>query len=186
MKILSLLQHLLHKKEAFIVLNQLPSSVKIHMLPCLSQDWCCTDDFKTTAKRHCFTVCICNLLLWYFRDKNLDKEDLFYQLHMELGNGPIFRLRKAKKIFENEAFPLDTQSVSNIDQIQSALNNGQACPILLALKPWDWHWVLAVGWLEFEGDTYLLILDGWHTCADRLYKLEPGKEWLKAWTVKRK
>ncbi len=186
MRILSLIRHIFRCKEVFIPTEQLPESIKIHKLNCLSQDWCCADDFRHTAKRHCFSVCICNLLLWYFRDENLDKEKLFNQLHKKFGNGPIFSFRKTEHAFKNEAFPLESQAVSSIDQIKSALDNGQACPILLALKLWDWHWILAVGWLEYEGNTYLLILDGWNPCADRLYKLQPGREWLAAWTVKRK
>ncbi len=177
------LRHLFRRKEAFLALEHFPENHPLCPLSQPEQDWACTDDFQQIAKHHCFSVCICNLLLCLFREEKLKKEQLFPLLHRSIGNGPIFSMKKAEHFFRQENIPVQIQVIHDTAQLKAVLYQEQVCPLLLALRPWSWHWVLAVGYLELEGNCYLLILDGWHKNL-RLYHLQKGSEFLAAWAVK--
>lgn len=170
-----LLRHFLRKKLPYQTEKQLPQGIyQDFVLPHLNMDWATTYEFAFMAKRHCAAVCVCNGRLYLSGGK---KKELFPAIHGKIGNGPVFSLRKAQPW-------LQRRNLRSYEELKAALASGHPCAILMANHIWDLHWVLAVGWREYDdGPCYIHIHDGWHSSADRWYRLDKGAEWLSAYEL---
>ncbi|MBQ8599076.1 MAG: hypothetical protein IJ411_03060, partial [Oscillospiraceae bacterium] len=160
MRLFSLLRHLLRKKSGFYRREQLPEGPFIaRNLPSLPPRWDCTGNHKQ-AKNHCAAVCVCNALL-YFRQGTA--AELFEHVHPQIGNGPVFFLRKAKRWFRYG-------KIRRFYELETALADGQPCALMISTPKHEWHWVLVVGCREYpDGSRWLRIADGWNREGERWY-----------------
>lgn len=167
MYLFHILLHLLGKKSAFQHKEQLPClPYQQLILPNLPQQWFTTDQFSSSAKNHCAAVCIMNTLLYYGRTVS------FSAVHSRIGNGPVFRLRKAKHWFQ-------LQKIRSIEPLKESLSNGKPCALMLSTPRHEWHWVLVTALLEYEnGQRYLRIADGWHSNGERYLPLHHDHDWI--------
>ena len=178
MRLFHIILHLLGKKSGFFRREQLPEGPSTDRnLPALPDRWDCTGDHNDCAKNHCAAVCICNALL-YFRQGTA--EELFEQTHQQLGNGPVFSLRKAKKWF-------CYHKIRCFCELETALADGQPCALLLSTSKHEWHWVLVVGCREYpDGSRWLRIADGWNKDGERYSHLLSDSDWLSCCALKLK
>lgn len=149
-------------------------------------NWAVTREFSSLAKNHCAAVCVMNAAL-YFLDLSAGKllpagrENAFKAIHKLTGNGPVFfTAGKAKKYFSSCGVKLRTGTFgANFTKIQSSVQAGDPCVILLSNALVSWHWVLCIGWREYEqGERYLRIVDGWNSTPDRFYPINKSSRWI--------
>lgn len=152
-----------------------------YSLPALSRRWVCCGDFADIAKNHCHAVCLCNLLTYLFPERQIS----FREVHKIVKNGPIFTLRKAKQLFCRKQLPLTTEKLRTVDELKTALSAGNPSMLLIANRLFDWHWILAVGFAESNGELFLRIADGWHPDCDRWYPVRKNAGWLSAHSIKK-
>ena len=177
---LRFLRHLFRRKTAF--LQTIPAAKQEHSLPDLNRRWACCSDFADRAKNHCHAVCLCNLLSYLFPKQQIS----FSEVHKIVKNGPVFTLRKAKRLFSSYHLPLSAEKLRNYEDLKTALSHENPCMILMANHLCDWHWILALGFAETDdGQQFVRIADGWHPDCDRWYAVEKNAEWLAAYTIKK-
>jgi|GEM_PF-702908 len=80
---------------------------------------------------------------------------------------------------ETEEDPLNSPSSSRAERayirICSALTGGNPCALLVAAGPLNWHWIMAVGFVEYkDGGHQLLIVDNWTRRGFHLYYPDDG------------
>ncbi len=179
MGILRIIRHLFQRKEAY--LPQLPAKQREVALPGRKAPWLCCGDFAETAKNHCHAVCVANLLRYLFPERKIS----FGEVHDIIGNGPIFTLRKLKKLCRCRQLPLITKKLRSADELQAALSCGEPCMILVANHLCDWHWILAMGFAESDGELFLRIVDGWHADCEHWYPVKKNSGWLSAYSTRK-
>lgn len=147
-----------------------------------SVDWITTGYTNDLAKNHCGATAVTNLAIYY--DKmgyemlkiNDSKLETFKEIHKIIGNGPVLTIAQgAKKYFKARGYDLSKSSLNSFDEIKIAIDNNQIIGILLSNGIFDWHWVLAIGYREYEnGENYLRIINGWNNTSDIFYKINSG------------
>lgn len=155
-------------------------------LPFDGINWAVTKEFSSLAKNHCAAVCVMNLVLFFANQgyKELTehgRENVFKSIHKLTGNGPVpFTAGKAKKYFSSCGIKLKSNTFgSNFTKIQKSVQSGNPCIILLSSNLTNWHWVMCIGWREYEQDEkYLRIVDGWNSTSDRFYPVNKRSRWL--------
>lgn len=151
-------------------------------------DWLTTYDVNTFAKNHCGAVAATNISLYYasrgFRDLNIsnDKIEVFKKLHALIGNGPVVTIAGGlDKYFSSLRYDLRFSNLGNLESIKNALVNDRIIGILLAKDLFNWHWVLGLGYREYEdGSVYIRILNGWDNAIDKFYMIHSGSLWISA------
>ena len=170
-----------------------------------------TGDFTEEAKNHCAAVCATNLLSYALEKYSPNvagspyaeedgKHTLFLAVHNAMGDGPVFFFdTRLRRFFDNGfgkryGLRMHSQSVHGFKEIKRALDDGCPCALLLANDLFHWHWVLAVGYREYEGTdylevsetkvmepgNYLRIADSWRHQADTFYRIGKGSNLLLA------
>lgn len=181
----------LHQSQTgygFININELPyRGFSEEKLPVDGIDWATTGEFSAAAKRHCGAVCATNIALFFAASgcaplkKEGSKERTFEAVHKIIRNGPVIKIAGGvKKYFSQCGFTLACHSVRNdFEKVKAATAKGRPCGILLARSLCDWHWVLCVGWREYDsGGQYLRIIDGWNNTADKFYHVNEGSRFV--------
>ena len=163
--------------------------------------WAVTGDFPDLARDHCCATMFTNYLIYlegrglYHGSARGDLRSLFRTVHSVIGNGPVLNIRgKSRRLFGRNHIPASAVPVNHlrsrrgIDQernlssteimyrrIRGEILQGSPVALLVAAAPLDWHWVLAMGFAEFEyGRHGLLILDNWHRDGFQIYLPDEG------------
>lgn len=185
-------------RDPFVRLSDLPRESGSYTLPESDIRYAVTGDYADRARNHCACVCCVNVAL-YFRSREerkspapvrmtreerealkrsraLFRDGLFERIHASLGNGPVFTIRKAalELLDENgiraEAFRIRP---SDREGMIRALDQGIPLALLLRISPFNWHWVLAVGWrIQEEGKFFLEVADSWNPRSDRFLEMK--------------
>lgn len=172
--------------------------------------WAVTDDFTDSARNHCYATMLTNYLLFQqtesARSTYADPAQiryLFRTVHSVSGNGPVFSVGRGsvrmlrdlgirqdpapiKKLRSRSGFRAagaEHLSVSEImyEKIRRRIDDGYPVALLVAAAPFDWHWVLAMGYAQAEyGRHFLLILDNWHRGGYQIYMPDDGCRLLSA------
>lgn len=169
-------------------LPKLSSNSKFNSLSGIKNiDWITTGETSTLASRHCGAVAATNTFLYmnnFYKGgkEDFEKKEIFKSLHKMIGNGPIFSIDSyLKGFFKKLGYDLKSKKIKSIDQYKSEIDKGNVIAILIARGIVQWHWVLGVGYIEYEdGNFYAQIIDGWHNSCDKFYKIKNNKSWLSA------
>lgn len=186
------------QKDPFIRLMDLPGECLSFTLPGSDIRYAVTGDYADRARNHCACICSENLVL-YFRSleegrspspvrmtrqereaaklsKALYRDALFERIHSALGNGPVFSIKKeALRLLEENGIRAEAFRIRPRDRegIIQALDGGIPLALLLRISPFNWHWVLAVGWrLCKDGTFYLEVADSWNPRSDRFLEVK--------------
>lgn len=153
-----------------------------------SVDWITTGYTYDLADNHCGATAVVNLALYF--DKlgynklkiNNSKMDTFKSVYKIVGDGPVLTIyRGARKYFRERGYKLCKSKIDSFNEIKNAIDNNYIVGILLSNGILDWHWVLAIGYREYEnGDIYMRIINGWDNTADIFYKINSGAFWFSA------
>ena len=172
----------------FVDWNNMPSgNYNSDDIPYGGTSWVITDDFKDIAKDHCGATAVTNLAM-YFANRGYSKlkkdsnRETFIAVHNIVRNGPVMTIAdKAEKYFSDCGYTLHYSSVGTFDGIKAATGNDRPCGILLADGIVAWHWILSVGYREYEsGGKYIRIMNGWDRDVSRFYKPGSGSLWVSA------
>ncbi|QQY79006.1 hypothetical protein EDD65_104172 [Keratinibaculum paraultunense] len=173
----------------FINLKDMPSGsyTAKTILSATSTDWTIMDSYNDIAKNHCGATTVTNLALYFAKRGNTNlkintKRDTFKAVHKIIGNGPSMTIASgAKQYFKDRGYTLNYKSVSNFNGIKSATTDNHPCGILLADGLFAWHWIISVGYREYNsGGNYMRIMDNWFNTVDRYYKIGTGSLWWSA------
>ncbi len=185
-------------RDPFIRLSDLTPERSAFTLPESDIRYAVTGDYADRARNHCACVCCVNLVLYfrYLEEKDrpspvrmtrqerealkisraLQRDALFERIHERLGNGPVFFIRKAALgLLEENGFRAETLRIRPRDRegMIRALDQGIPLALLLRISPFNWHWVLAVGWRIQEDGTFLLeVADSWNPRSDRFLEMK--------------
>ncbi|MCM1299535.1 MAG: hypothetical protein NC203_08155 [Firmicutes bacterium] len=162
----------------FLSSTQLPNKEYTEKtIPLNSSKLAVTGDFNNIAKNHCGAVCALNIasVLSQKEPRLLIEGDCvksFKAIHKIIGSGPTPSIAKGLSAYARRCgASLKYQSeIKCFEDIKDAADRGNPCGILLANAPADWHWVMCVGYREYQNeDGFIRICDGWHRNADRFY-----------------
>ncbi len=153
-----------------------------------STSWITTSDTSHLADNHCGATASTNIALYYANRGysnlkiNNSKIDTFKAVHKIIGNGPVMMIAGGtKQYFQDRGYSLSSSSVSDFSGIKSAADNNQIQGILLADGIVSWHWILAVGYRQYNsGGNYMRIVNGWDNTIDVFYKINSGSAWISA------
>ncbi len=188
------------EKDPFIRQSALPEDPEdfVYTLPGSDIRYAVTGDFMDRARNHCASVCTANLVLYFKnqeeaqrnekplrrsrgeleelkRARALFRESVFSSAYRVLGEGPVFRIRKpALAELHSRGLPCTAYRLSPGDKsaLLQALHKGMPCALLIRISPFNWHWILAVGYRHCEdGRTFLQVCDSWNPRADRYLEL---------------
>lgn len=188
------------QKDPFVRLMDMPDERSSYTLPVSDIRYAVTGDYADRARNHCACVCSENLVLYFRaqeekrnsspvrmtreeretlkRSRALFRDALFERIHSDLGNGPVFSIKRAalRLLSENgilaEAFRIRP---SDREGIIKALDRGIPLALLLRISPFNWHWVLAVGWrIQKDGAFFLEVADSWNPRSDRYLEMKGG------------
>ncbi len=164
-----------------------------YVLPLRGMSFLTTGETMALARNHCAAVCAVNLLdvlLFQAENRKLtlgEQENLFKAVHRHMGNGPVFRFdTRLNRFLRKEPAgrrmpPLSGGRIRGFDEIIRELHEGRPCMLLLAADPLHWHYVLAVGYREYEdGKRYLRIANSWQKSMDCFYPEKGGAVLLNA------
>lgn len=179
------------KDYNFLDLADLPAGDYIEGELSLISDvkWAATRQFSDVARNHCGAVLVTNLALYYTQlgYDNLmikDLDETFNAIHTIVGNGPqMFIAEKAKLYFSQRGYGLNHSPFRSFESLKQAIAENNPIAFLLCEGVFKWHWVMAVGWLQYEsGELYIKIVTGWDSTALKYYKLGSGSCWWSATT----
>lgn len=143
--------------------------------------WLRCKDFGPGAKNHCAAVAAANALL-LLQGEQIPREALCRRAYGAIGPGPILRPRQLERFLRQEDTSLSLLPQRDLLALQAALEVGRPAFLLLALRPWSWHWVLVRSCRLEKGRLSLEIADGWNA-ASRCYHPDPAAPWLGAWAL---
>lgn len=153
-----------------------------------STSWITTGETSDIANNHCGATAVTNIALYYaergydklkINDSNLDT---FKAVHKIVGNGPVVSITSgANKYFKDRGYSLSSSSVGSFNAVKSAVNSNQIQGVLLSDGIFNWHWILAVGYRQYDsGEKYMRIVNGWDNSIDVFYKIHSGSAWFSA------
>lgn len=153
-----------------------------------STSWITTYDTLHLADDHCGATASTNIALYYANRGysnlkiNNSKIDTFKAVHKIIGNGPVIMIAGGtEQYFQDRGYSLSSSFVGDFSGIKSAANKNQIQGILLADGIDSWHWILAVGYRQYNsGGNYMRIVNGWHNTIDVFYKINYGSSWISA------
>ena len=115
-------------------------------------------------------------------------KDTFKEVHSIVGNGPtLFLAKNANSYFSNKGYGLEYSSFRSLEGLKKSIAEGKPIGFLLGAGVFEWHWVMTVGWIQYEsGELYIKIVTGWDSSGYKYYKLGSGSCWLSstAYTIK--
>ena len=164
----------------FIDNNNMPSeSCNYGDLPLEDINWAVTKSYNDIARNHCGAAFVTNLALYFssqgFTNLLIDNDinKTFTAIHKIVGNGPVAVISyKARKYFSNRGYSLRYRKTCSFKSIQAAISNNRPLGILLTNNIASWHWVMAIGWKQYDSSgKYLRIVDGWNNTSDKYYKI---------------
>lgn len=172
----------------FIDWNDMPSgSYQCDDIPYGGTNWVVTSDFSDIAQNHCGATAVTNLAMYYanrgyYNLKKSNARSTFVAIHKIVGNGPVMTIAdKAKIYFSNCGYSLKTSSIGSFEGIKNATKNDRPCGILLADGIVEWHWIISVGYRDYQsGGDYIRIVDGWNRDVSRFYRIGSGSLWVSA------
>lgn len=119
--------------------------------------WNITKTYSTVAKNHCGAILVANLYNYYFNDT-----DVFLDVFKIVKNGPVLFLTfKAKRFFNQYNLKLDSKMLFTNKAIIKSINLNHPIALLLKKSLFNWHWVLCIGYRQYQDKLYLKIIDGW-------------------------
>jgi len=130
-----------------------------------STSWITTSDTSHLADNHCGATVSTNIALYYatrgYRNLKINNSEIntFKAVHKIIGNGPVMMIAGGtKQYFQDRGYSLSSSSVDNFFGIKSAADNNQIQGILLANGIVSWHWILALGYRQYNsGGNYMRI-----------------------------
>ncbi|MDO5028754.1 MAG: hypothetical protein Q4E36_05760 [Bacillota bacterium] len=146
----------------------------------LDQKFIVTSDHNDIAKNHCGATAATNLGLLYL-DK-VDQSELFAAMYEKIGQGPVILIgKKISDVFKTYGKSLCYYRTRNLEKILAGLKDNSMAILLLASGIFAWHYVMALGYRIYEdGESYLIIQDGWHKNKFFYYKINQGSLLLAA------
>jgi len=157
--------------------------------------WAQMHSFNDIAKNHCGATLITNLCIFFesqgyqglLIDGSIRKT--FEHIHSIIGNGPIITTaRTAKRYFAKKGYELSYKMIYNFGQIKDAIDDNMPVSMLLAEKIFEWHWVLAVGYLKSDKLEFVRIINAWEDTDQRFYLINHKSNFFSAvkYSIKRK
>ncbi len=146
-----------------------------------------TTDLKY-GRNHCGAVAVANIILYFasqgktnLLENNSEYESLV-KAHQLIGNGPVVRIEKgASRYFKFKGYDLKFNNLNSFEDIKACIERANPFTLLLSSALLDWHWVVGVGWREYEnGDKYIEIIDGWNRHYSYFYQVKIRKDWILA------
>ena len=163
-------------RDPFIRLSDLSRAAGSYTLPESDIRYAVTGDYADRARNHCACVCCVNLVLFFRaleeksapspvrrmtreerealkRSRAAYRDALFERIHERLGNGPVFSIRReALRLLEENGFEAGILRIRPSDRegMIRALDRGIPLALLLRISPFNWHWILAVGYRHYE------------------------------------
>ena len=148
--------------------------------------WLTMDEVKDIANNHCGATAVTNLAL-YFRQRgnrnlkiNDSKRSTFIEVHKIVGNGPKMTITEnAVQYFSSRGYHLNYSDIASFFEVKRSIGKDHILAILLANGIFDWHWILGVGYREYDnGDEYIRIVNGWDNTTYKYYKINKGSLWF--------
>lgn len=143
-----------------------------------------TGEFSFMASNHCAAVACGNIVSYFSYTKGLfselfNKHEIFSAVFNLVGNGPVMKIsNKTCRFFQNYGYNLKKKALYRFSDVKRAIDRNQVISFFLVKEIFDWHWVIVIGYREYEnGAKYLRILDGWNNSTDTYYKLHYGSLW---------
>ena len=151
-------------------------------------NWATTGEFSNNTNNHCAAVASTNIGLYYAYQGyinlliNTSKSATFYQIHSNIGNGPILKIAaKTQDYFKSRGYTLNYRKVPFYKGIKEAVDNNRPCAVLLTAGVAQWHWVIAVGYREYAtGERYIQIINGWKNSSNQFFKIKNGAKIVSA------
>lgn len=144
-------------------------------------DFLTTGEVSAIANNHCGAVAATNIAIYYQNRgfKNLlaaNNYDTFKHLHDLIGDGPVLSIAKnTKRYFKSRGYILESKRFRSFDKLKEHLEADHIVDMLLADAVFNWHFVLAVGYREYEsGEKYIKIITGWDKSKEKYFKLNAG------------
>ena len=148
--------------------------------------WAVTGDFTDVANNHCCATLLTNYSVFLDacrrrdagRLRGYDYREVFNGVHHFVGNGPVLRIDpKANAWFASAGMNAHCKVIHGLShgeraylRIRDELLGGNPCALLVAAGLFNWHWIMAVGFVEYEdGGHQLLIVDNWTRRGFHLY-----------------
>lgn len=146
-----------------------------------------TGDFADLAVNHCCAAMVTNYLLYLIslgKYPASSPRDLFVRVHRFVRNGPILSIRRnVPRAFAAMQVPAGVRKLpihfstpaSRKEQVLISCLQNEKCPaaLLVAAGPLSFHWILAVGTVEYQNQRYLLVVTGWHRAPQR-WRIDQG------------
>lgn len=153
-----------------------------------STSWITMSDTSHLADKHCGATAATNIALYYANRGynnlkiNNSEIDTFKAVHKIIGNGPVMMIAEGtKQYFKDRGYSLSASSVDDFSNMKSAADNDEIQGVLLADGIFNWHWILAVGYRQYNsGGDYMRIVNGWDNTIDIFYKVNSGSVWISA------
>lgn len=107
------------------------------------------------AKKHCASVTSANI------EEILNGNACYPDHYKKIGNGPVISFnRKTKQIMKNLNY--ENKFINKLDFIKNSIDQDKLVSLLLMRTPLDWHWILCIGYIEYEDKSIVLrIFDNW-------------------------
>lgn len=147
--------------------------------------WVKTGDISW-GKNHCASAAATNIVLYYakigYRDLKIDHKEYstFLELYNIIQDGPVVKI--AHKISDyslQKGYNLKYRGIKDLEEFKDAIEENMPLTMLLSASLLKWHWVVAVGWREYEnGHIYIQIVDNWNGKANRFYKVDTNLIYL--------
>jgi hypothetical protein len=188
---------ILHKTESlrskgygFIDWGNMPSGNYTYgvIKSATSTNWAKVGDFSSFAKNHCGATAVTNIALYYAERGchnlkiNNSNMDTFKAVHALIGNGPAITIKTGANVyFSDRGYTLGSKTLRSFSEVKSAVDRDRICAILLQNGIVDWHWILGVGYREYDNGTpYIRIVNNWHDTTYKFYRPNSGSLWWSA------
>lgn len=172
-----------NKSYGFIKEEQLPKGDFVEKNLSFDEiSWAKTGDYQKIARNHCGTVLISNIVIFsHFRASGkvlsqADRDEVFSRAHKLVGNGPVaFTKRAIKEILSIRNYKTGSSHLWTFEDIKSSLDCGKPVSLLLTKAPLDWHWVLGLGYREYQnGEKFMRLVTGWQDSDSYFYRIREG------------
>jgi hypothetical protein len=154
----------------FILIGSMPMTTYTHdSISFFGTDWTKMIYYKYIAKDHCGATAATNIALYYTQDgytnlkKNNSTYDTFVDLHSRIGNGPVSQFSSDLMSYAySRGYSMTYSNINFFSGLKTATADDHPCGVLVANSPLDMHWVVSVGWREYNtGSEYIRIVTGW-------------------------
>ena len=161
--------------NAFVAISDMPSGQYTHdEIPYGDTTWAVMEDYELIANDHCGATAATNIALYYaergYTDlkKNDSIDDTFTDLHLRIGDGPApFIASDLKDYATDQGYTMTSSLVGTYSGLKTATLNNKACGVLVTTAINEWHWIVSVGWREYDtGASYIRIVNGWDDSVD--------------------